>query len=92
MRKARRSKIRIIADILRVIERENGAKLTQILYGANLSYERLTGYLNELKAKGLIKEKRGDEGSRYYLTEKGFRFLREFKKVEEFAKSFGIKL
>jgi len=92
MRKARRSKVRIVADILKVIAEENGAKLTRVLYGANLSYERLVNYLNELKEKGLISEKEEEGGVKYYLTERGFNFLREFKKVEEFARSFGIEL
>ncbi|MCD6562739.1 MAG: hypothetical protein J7K23_02330 [Thermoproteales archaeon] len=90
--KQRRSKLRILADILGIIFEENGARVTQILYGANLSYDRLVKYLDELKAKELITEKRDDQGARYYLTKKGKDFLKEFKKIEKFAEAFGVQI
>ncbi len=90
--KKRRSKLRILADILETIYEENGARVTQILYKANLSYDRLVKYLDELKTKELIVEKKDDEGVRYYLTKKGKDFLREFKKIERFAEAFGIQI
>ena len=88
----RRSKLRILADILETIYEENGARITQILYGANLSYDRLIKYLNELKEKELIVDKRDEQGSRYYLTEKGKDFLKEFKRIQRFAEAFGIQI
>lgn len=89
--KARRSKLRIVVDILEVIKEEGGAKITQILYGANLSYDRLIKYIDELKALQLIEERRVN-GVKYYLTDKGVKFLEEFKKIERFAEAFGINL
>jgi len=90
--KKRRSKLRILADILKVVESENGARITQILYGANLSYERLTKYLKELKEKGLLVEREENGVTRYYLTQKGMEFLREFRRISRFAEAFGIEL
>ncbi|HDH06803.1 MAG TPA: DUF4364 family protein [Thermoproteales archaeon] len=90
--KKRRSKLRILADILKVVESENGARITQILYGANLSYERLTKYLKELKEKGLLVEREENGVTRYYLTHKGMEFLREFRRISRFAEAFGIEL
>ena len=53
----RRSKLQILVDILRLIQRKGGyAKPTHILYGANLSHVRLTKYLNWLLMKGFIEE------------------------------------
>ena len=49
-----RNKFDIIADILRVVK-DNGAKKTQIMYGANLSYTVLTRYLNLVLDACLIK-------------------------------------
>lgn len=88
-----RSQARILADILRAIYREGDAKPTRILYSANLSHDRLTKFLLQLKGMELIEEVSLNESERVYrLTEKGSTFLKEFKKVEEFAESFGLRL
>jgi len=89
--KPRRSKLKILVDILKVMYDEGETKITQILYGANLSYDRLVKYLEELESLGLI-EKKNNHGSRYYLTKKGRDFLNEFKKIEKFVKAFGIEI
>jgi predicted transcriptional regulator len=87
-----RSQFRIYVDIMRVIQREgNMAKPTRILYGANLSHDRLVKYLDELKALGVIQESGIDEKI-YSLTQKGTEFLNNFRKVESFAGAFGFRL
>jgi len=87
-----RSQFRIYVDIMRVIQREgNETKPTRILYGANLSNDRLVKYLEELKALGVIQESI-DEDKTYSLTQKGIEFLNDFRKVESFAGAFGFKL
>ena len=87
-----RSQFRIFVDILRVIQREgNEAKPTRILYGANLSHDRLVKYLEELKGLGVIQESRPDEKV-YGLTQKGIEFLDNFRKVEDFAGAFGFRI
>jgi predicted transcriptional regulator len=87
-----RSQFRIYVDIMHVIQREgNQAKPTRILYGANLSHDRLVKYLEELKALGVIQESGTDEKV-YSLTQKGIEFLNNFRKVESFAGAFGFKI
>jgi len=87
-----RSQFRIYVDIMHVIQRENNeAKPTRILYGANLSHDRLVKYLDELKALGVIQESGIDEKT-YSLTQKGIEFLNNFRKVESFASAFGFKI
>jgi predicted transcriptional regulator len=86
-----RSQIRIYADILRVIEREKGnAKPTHVLYGANLSHDRLVKYLAQLKEQGLVEEEGVSDRTTYSLTDKGIEFLNQFKKVSQFAEAFGF--
>ena len=90
-----RSKMRILVDMMRAIqeEGEDGAGPTRVLYGANLSHDRLTQYLEELVAKQLISEAELDDGNRIYrLSTKGRDFLREFVKVERFSEAFGIEI
>ncbi|MGD2072116.1 MAG: winged helix-turn-helix domain-containing protein [Candidatus Thorarchaeota archaeon] len=97
MRKKRayRSKVRILVDMMRTIQNEDekGSGPTKILYAANLSHDRLTQYLDELVDKELISEIESNDNSRvYFLTEKGREFLREFVKIERFSEAFGIEV
>jgi predicted transcriptional regulator len=90
-----RSKMRILADMMRAIqsEGEEGAGPTKILYAANLSHDRLTQYIEELVEKDLIIELQSDNANRnYILTEKGREFLREFIRIERFSEAFGIDI
>lgn len=92
-KRAYRSKVRILADMMRAIqsEGEEGAGPTKILYAANLSHDRLTQYLDELIEKELIQDVEPEENNRTYgLTEKGREFLREYRKIERFSQAFGI--
>jgi len=88
-----RSQMRIYVDIMLVIQREeNRAKPTRIMYGANLSYDRLVKHLDELKGLGVIEEI-ADEDDRFYrLTQKGIDFMNQFREVERFATAFGFAI
>ena len=86
-----RSQMRIYVDIMRVIQREeNHAKPTRILYGANLSHDRLVKHLRELKALGVIEEVPDGDDRFYKLTQKGIEFLNQYRSVERFASAFGF--
>ena len=74
-----RRKLDIIADMLLVAT--HGAKKTQIMYQANLSYKLLVKYLEEVRRAYLLSFERKQQ--RYILTDKGQRFLSEYK---EYAK------
>jgi predicted transcriptional regulator len=88
-----RSRTRIYADILNSILKRGGRSgPTRILYGANLSYDRLMKHLGQLKELGLVDEERLDGESVYKLTDKGRAFALEFIKVEKFAEAFGITI
>ena len=91
-RRAYRSKVRILADMMRAIqsEGEDGAGPTKILYAANLSHDRLTQYIDELLEKELITELADGDNRSYLLTEKGREFLLEYRKIERFSQAFGI--
>ncbi len=86
-----RSQMRIYVDIMRVVQREeNHAKPTRILYGANLSHDRLVKHLDELKTLGVIEEVPDGDDRFYRLTQKGIEFLNQFRSVERFAGAFGF--
>jgi predicted transcriptional regulator len=87
-----RSKGRIFVDILRAVQESGAAKVTHILYKANLSHDRLTKYLAQLEDSGLVvRAQEGDRAS-YSITEKGIKFMAEFRRMEEFADAFGLDI
>ena len=71
----------IYLDILKVISNGNH-KPTHIMYRANLSWERLKGYLAFLGSQELLTDIQKDEGTRYEITEKGREVLKYFRKIE----------
>jgi predicted transcriptional regulator len=77
-----RRKLDIIADMLYAASR--GAKKTQIMYQANLSYRLLTKYLVEVRKACLINFER--EERRYVLTSKGKQFLEVYKEYSRRTK------
>ena len=88
-----RSKARIYADILNSILKQGGKSgPTRILYGANLSYDRLMKHLTQLIELGLVAEENKNGESVFKLTDKGRTFILEFVKVEKFAEAFGINI
>ncbi len=88
-----RSKARIYADILDSLLKHGGKSgPTRILYGANLSYDRLMKHLNQLIELGLVQEEKEGNEVFFKLTDKGRTFILEFTKVEKFAEAFGIAI
>jgi len=70
-----RSKLDIIADILKVANRR--AKKTQIMYQANLSHRLLIRYLNVVRKACLVSF--DSKENRFVLTSKGKKFLESYK-------------
>ncbi len=90
---SRRSKIGILVDILRLIQKKGGvAKPTHILYGANLSHVRLNKYMDVLMEKQFVETVSAGGRGVYRITEKGMEFVREFRKVEQFSEAFGVPI
>lgn len=87
-----RSRIKIYYDILSTVKEEGNAKPTRVLYKANLSYDRLVKYLEELVSKGLLQEVQASESRYYIITKQGIWFLEEIKKAEAFLSGFGLTL
>ena len=89
--KTKREKVQVIYDILRAIkDKECRIKPTHIMYKANLSPQMLKTYLEELILKGLIMEKNLGKGKTYFLTEKGLKYIQQYKVILGFVDSFGL--
>ncbi len=88
-----RSRIRIIADLLLTLEQSNdGLKITELVRRSNVPYVRLTEILEELEKKGLIRQINEEEGQVYIITQKGIKFLNEYRKFSKFAEGFGFEI
>ena len=86
----RRSKIEIINDILTAIQEKGGRiKPTHLLYKSNLSHEKMKQYIEDLINKKMVEEELVD-GKYYIITNKGRKYIDEFKKIKEFSESFGL--
>ena len=81
-RKNNRGKIQIMGDILALAT--SGIKKTHIMYRANLSYEQVYLYLEELISKRLIVQDLSADGVVYRTTEKGREFLLYYTRLVEF--------
>jgi predicted transcriptional regulator len=80
-RKNNRGKIEIMADVLALST--SGIKKTHIMYKANLSYEQILYYLNQLLGKGLIAQDVSDGALVYRTTEKGREFLVYYSRMSD---------
>src|SRR2546428_13741330 len=83
-RKNNRGKIEIMADVLSLSTA--GIKKTHIMYRANLSYEQILFYLNELLSKALLAQDVSDDAVFYRTTDKGREFLRCYANMAELLK------
>jgi predicted transcriptional regulator len=88
MKIPRRDKLKIYGDLLRVLDNKGtGEKivLTRVQVQINVPFDRLKGYITELKELELI-----DDETEPKLTEKGKQYLKEYERVLEFMKRMGI--
>jgi len=87
----RRTKLRILADILRVLE-SGEANITKLMMEANLSYARLMRYLDELVEKELVVREEDGREVKYRITKRGREFLREYERILRIAEAFGVEI
>ena len=87
----KRDRLEVIRDILRVIQTGSGKiKPTQILYKSNLSHGMMKDYIKDILSMGLAKETHSKEGRTYSITEKGLKYISEYKTIINFMDSFGL--
>jgi len=87
----KRERLEVIYDILSAIRDDgNRIKPTRLLHKSNLSPQMFKEYVSEMNKKGFLAEQ-GEAGKRHYsLTDKGFRFLEQYKVIVKFIDDFGL--
>jgi predicted transcriptional regulator len=81
----RRDQFGIIAKILEITKK--GARKTQIMYKANLSFTQLNEYLPYLLNKKLISLTSNGDGEIYVITKQGIDFLKRHNELIQLLKT-----
>ena len=71
----RRSSLDVTVNILEAAQ--GGANKTRIVYGSNLNFEIVKGYINTLVNNGFLEV----DGKRYSTTERGVKFVEEYREL-----------
>ena len=84
LRRERRNKLEIFNDILSTIQGESSSfdgevKPTRVQQRCNISYDKFSRYLDEMKNRNLITREYP-----LYITYKGKRFLKDYEKIKGF--------
>ena len=88
----KRNKFEVIYDILsKIIEKGNSIRITPLTRYSGLSPQSFNKYYYELLNKGLIKENNDKKGNKTIsLTDRGFKYLQEYKVVIRFIDEFEL--
>lgn len=87
----KRSRIEIIADMLSSIQDKGGEiKPTHLMYKSNMAHSQMKIYLDDLLDKDLVQKINRKNNDYIILTDKGYAFMRKFKEMKEFEKTFGF--
>lgn len=90
-----RTQVRIIADVLcaaRDLGKDSGVGVTMLLRKANLSHPRLMHILSDLVKSGLLFEEAYGRGNKYRISPQGLQFLEAYRKFEDFAHAYGLRI
>ena len=89
---AKRDRLKVIHDILRIIkEHNNSIKPTPLLRFSNLSTKSFNEYIKELLENDFVKEMLDNKKRKTItLTDKGFQYLQKYKTIVGFIDEFGL--
>ena len=87
---AKRNKLEIIKDILKLIQNTHNIKPTHLLRRSGLSSSRFKQYYLELLEKDFIKKIDGKSGKHIVLTEKGSKFIEKYQTIINFIEEFEL--
>jgi predicted transcriptional regulator len=86
----KRTKLEVTRDILEIIRESRAAKITHLIYKANLSSSSIKPYLDNLIKNKMITQIDEKTGKLFKITEKGLEFLQEFNKMKVFSEAYGL--
>ena len=86
---AKRNKLEIIRDILKIIQENNSIKPTPLLRKSNISSSRFKKYYSDLLKKNFIQETY-EKTKNITLTEKGHLYLEKYSAIINFIDEFEL--
>jgi len=86
---AKRNRLEIIKDILKIIQDNHNIKYTPLLRRTNISSSGFKEYYSELLEKEFIKETYG-KNKKITLTEKGYKYLEKYSTIINFIDEFEL--
>ena len=86
---AKRNRLEIIKDILKIIQDNRSIKPTPLIRKSNLSTSRFKEYYSELLNKEFIKETYG-KNKKITLSEKGHKYLEKYSTIINFIDEFEL--
>ena len=87
---AKRSKLDIIRDILKIVQDNHNIKYTPLLRRSNISSSNFKQYFADLLEKEFVQQTSRGKNKYVILTEKGSRFLEKYKTILGFIDEFGL--
>ena len=89
-----RSPTKVVGEILAFTEYtgQQGIKPTVLQTKANLSYSRLSKFLENLTDAGLIATKEIEKKNAFVITPKGREYLQSYRRFMGIAESYGLEL
>jgi len=89
--KKKRSKSRVVFDVLSIIAQEEKCTVSIILRRANVSYSVFKEIEENLKKKKLIDVKENGGKNIYKITKEGREFLKEWRKFKRLMELYGLE-
>ncbi len=86
---AKRNRLEIIKDILKIIQENHPIKPTPLLRRTNISSSRFKEYYLELLDKEFIKQTHG-KNKKITLTKKGYKYLEKYLTIINFIDEFEL--
>ena len=86
----KRSRARIVYDILSHLAFRGSTTVTGISYIARMPYDRAEELITDLERKGLVRIARTESGKVVSITDKGLRILEDLEKAIKILERLGL--
>lgn len=87
-----RSRSRLVMDVLTAIQKEGPVGVTRLLLVANLTHAKLQDLLGVFERDGWVLADRGDDRTRWAITDNGKRVLADLQRVDAVMQDHGLGL
>jgi len=92
MKKAYRSRSRLVLDLLAAIKDEGPVGVTRLLMVANMTHGKLQGLLGSFEENGWVLAGRDGERVQWTITKTGDQVLADLSRVDAVMQDYGLGL